>query len=296
MKKIKTLSVIMMLLTTFISGILTSCTKNENYIVDGSGSLVTVQLTVKDTISLSKIVPVLNDNNQHSTRASIHTRADDGTIDDFVPVIPNKYIAYFVAAEDKDSYKTGDIVKIISVNPGNNSITVPDIKYNIYVTNYNNKLSTENDLIDIQTKLPDASDSLYLSGDTTGVKFNNVNGGKISVSLKNLYAAVAVRNNDLTDGVTFAKDILKPIPYVLDTSKKWYYLYIKCPASVTTKTNSTITLKNCGSLTSYPLNEDIQADHKYEFTLNHKEGGGLYIDVSNIFKATPITYIIDLSF
>lgn len=215
MKSKKFVSVFLIILILIVGMSLNSCTTNKNEIIESGGSLATVNLTltVDDTIGLSKIVPVLKD---QPTRAFIHTRADgtsNSISDDFLPTIPTKYIAYFVADEDKDSYKAGAIVKIISVHPGKNNITVPDIKYNVYVTNYNVKpltgsVLTENDLTDIQENLPVASDSLCLSGDILGVNFDNSDkiSDTISVSLQNLYAAVAVRKNTLTSGVTFAKN------------------------------------------------------------------------------------------
>ena len=90
---------------------------------------------------------------------------------DFTPVLPTSFKAYFVSADATPYYAKGSIVKIANVVTGDNSITLPDIKYNVYVTNMESNLKVDNtkdkevNISSIYKSFPESNDFIYLYSD-----------------------------------------------------------------------------------------------------------------------------------
>lgn len=208
------------------------------------------------------------------------TRAGQTSSDStFSPTLPTTYKAYFVAEETKGQYKSGSIVKTAAVNDGTNIITVPAMKYNIYVTNYDiDKIPNSSD---IEASLPESSSTLYYYG--SNQKDLDSNGITLDVTLSNPYAAVAIYKNGCISSTPVYKD-----SNTYSESGNWYYLYIR-----DTKTNTKIPVNIAGyNADSYTLEKDISPDHIYQYTLSKSTStteGSLNIIVngfSNIYNSS----------
>ena len=131
---------------------LSSCTKKEIVQNNGDG-LVSVSMDLSSGVNVSRV-----------SRAS----------NDFVATVPTSYKVYFVSAEKTEEYNKGDIVKTADVVLGDNKITLPDIKYNIYVTNYvPSTPATEADIKSMIESIPVSSSILYLVKEDDNVIFNH---------------------------------------------------------------------------------------------------------------------------
>jgi hypothetical protein len=244
------------------------------------------------------------------------TRAD-ATPTNFTATVPSTFTAYFVSETTTSEYAKGAIVRIANVKTGDNSISVPAIPCNIYVTNYapekalsvNATTDAEANVQALENDLPMSSTTLYLFGKTDGVDFSAATSA--SVTLTNHYAAVCVQNNTNANSVNYISGVafngtgsityLANTAYVLDTNTPWYYLYIKATdtsnttlANTSATSNSTITL-NSSAFTkdlqnsTWPLDKDITADNIYQYTVSPTNGGqGATLTVNvNVFTGSP---------
>ena len=298
MKKFKSLPVVIsMIMATLISGIFMSCTKDENYIE--TPPTITVHLYIVDSVNVSRYVVKQK---SRATRAFLMTRAASGssTATNFAPeAMPTNFTAYFVAASNEDGYTAGALIKIIKVTAGDNSITLPNIAYHIYVTNYtstntlteNNTNKVERAVTGIRNSFPTGTTTLYLWGElTNSTTFSN---GTVKVDMKNPYAAIAILKNNFVTGATyngFNNAAGGSGTYATD-DKFWYYLYIEPqigPNNKETGTNTAVSLQNiAGGKKSFNLfDNSIIADYIYQYTItDNKSGCGLNINVDS-FKGT----------
>lgn len=230
------------LLSLMLVFILSSCSKKEVIETNDSKDNIQIFMNLSSGVNVSMI-----------SRAST----------DFIATIPIAYKVYFVASENSDIYKKGDIVKITDITLGENKITIPDLKYNIYISNYNPSVpSTESDIKSMIENIPISSSILYLTKKDDGVVFHDTK--IITETLVNNYSAVCILNNNFVTGAQFnisPTNNYETATYTLDGD--WYYLYVKG-----TSTNSTIWLKNIPYNTgSYKLLETIEPNHIYEYTV-----------------------------
>jgi hypothetical protein len=199
-----------------------------------------------------------------STRAIIN----GVTVPDFVPKVPNTFTAYFVANENTTKYPTAkdnaQVIDSVTVHTGNNYITVPAMKYKVFVTNYSNGnemnypgWSNWYTYPDALGQLPAGCTTLYLYGKNENMDFTNGAVGEIQMT--NPYAAVCVYNNNY---------ILQP-PYDNNghtdfvLSGQWYYCYIRSLSSTTT-TNIAINRS-----TNYKgIREQISPNNIYQYIID----------------------------
>ena len=240
---------------------------------------VTVSLNVNSGIEVSGSSSSMDKSTVNSTK-TLTTRA--GSVDkdnNFSATLPTSYTAYFVAAKAAKGYSKGAIVQKVTVKTGSNSISVPAIDCNIYVTNYDpytpiniDTTATtfkESDVVALEDSLPKSSTTLYLYGSSNADFSTSTTGTVVSakVNLTNHYAAVCVSNNKNTSstsinyvtGVAFnytSSDYsnkklpsreIKDYDKTSDTDNTWFYMYIKASGTtnntnVSTTSNSTISL------------------------------------------------------
>ena len=212
-----------------------SCSKDEQQVIIIEN--ITVQFSTKTLLDVVEL-------------PSFGTRA----IEDFTPVYPDQYKAYFVSNETKGQYTKGQLIKTVDVVSGTQSITIPKLEYNVYVTNYEQEgvWYTWNNAVE---QMPQTSTTLYLYG-KNNIDYSVVTEGTVEV--KNLYAAVMILNNEWVTG----------IPYSYDTGMKygtmglWYYLYIR---NDNTNTKVPVVQAYNGN---YTLKETIEANKVYQYTFN----------------------------
>lgn len=278
-----------------------SCSKDSslNNQTEKSVGSVTVSLNVNSGIEVSGSSSSMDKSTVNSTK-TLTTRAGETTVttpDPFtVDLSKYTYTAYFVAAETAGDYTAGDLVRKVTVKGGANSISVPAIKYNIYVTNYDpapaitpaKGSNQESAVQGLENQLPESSNStLYLFGSQRGADFSHTTDATTNVAtvkLTNHYAAVCIAANDFVKSVSYKPAPKDPNTYITSyaTSQNWFYMYIN--TKVTTIPNSIITLQNFSGTTpptSYDLNKKFDqksnplvADNVYMFTVNDDYTGG----------------------
>lgn len=220
-----------------------SCTKTENNYITVEN--VTVQLNSKEL--LETVVKPFG-----KMRASTTASASD-----YTHVFPATYKAYFVSKETKGEYTVGQVVKVIDVVAGGNTITIPKLNYDIYITNYEHsadKWYTWSNAID---QLPQSSTKLYLYG-KNNIDYSTVTEG--TVELSNPYAAVMVRDNRWVNGTP--KFYGDGRDYTKVTG--WHLLYIR-----TGNTNTQIPISIAGNPnTHFTLKRVIEANNIYQYTID----------------------------
>ena len=278
---------------------------------------VTVSLNVNSGIEVSGSSSSMDKSTVNSTK-TLTTRAGETTVttpDPFtVDLSSYKYTAYFVAAEEAGDYKAGDLVRKVTVTGGANSISVPAIKYHIYVTNYDpakpitpaTGSNQESAVKDIENQLPESSTStLYLFGSQSDADFSNTTDATknvATVKLNNHYAAVCIAANDFVKSVSYKQtttDNSRAYETSYSNNNTWFYMYIN--TDVITMPNSTIALQNFSGTTppSYDLNNKFDktsnplvADNVYMFTVNDDytgggtTGGATLTVLTDVFKQT----------
>jgi hypothetical protein len=274
-----------------------SCSQDSDLTNKTASSKTTDSVTV--SLNLNSGIEVSESQSPISRAAS--TRADATSPANFAATVPTKYTAYFVAAVKTDEFAKGALVRIVDVNTGSNTISVPAIPCNIYITNYtpetalsvNATTDAEASVKALEDDLPMSSTTLYLFGKTGGVDFSKATSA--SVTLTNHYAAVCVQNNTNANSVNYISGVafngtgsityLANTAYVLDTNTPWYYLYIKATdtsntalANTSATSNSTITLNSSAfpkdlQNSTWPLDKDITAANIYQYTVSPTNGG-----------------------
>lgn len=202
---------------------------------------------------------------------STYTRADN----DFKAELPSQFIAYFVAAENTENHKKGDIVEKCTVSIGDNQLKIPDIKYNIYITNYNTNPSTEAEIKAMIQSTPESSDILYLTKEDDNVIFHQTK--VVEETLENKYAAVCIYNNSFTTGAQYNNIPSTSVgTNIYKLKDSWYYLYIK-----SNNTNSTIWITGIPYCTgSIQLNKTIEPNYIYEFVVTDNTNCKFVVKVS----------------
>jgi hypothetical protein len=262
----KKLISILLLLEVIV--MVSSCSKNETNYLNPDSKEVRINLNVYNNIKITQV----------NSNASL-TRAESSPAS-FVPIFPTTFKAYFISAENTGVYSRGAIVKIVDVNMGNNSVTVPDIKYDVYVTNFNINLSSdkskdqESILKDMQSSFPESTTSIYLYGNENEVIFHQ--NQNTTVTMVNPYAAVCVLHNNFVTNVQY--NVSSSSPLATSTYKdsgkgNWFYLYLK-----STNTNSTIYLQNIPYNTgSYKLMKDIEPNNVYEYIVSDDKSNNKFV-------------------
>ncbi|MCH3992551.1 MAG: hypothetical protein LKF06_00520 [Prevotella sp.] len=275
---------------------------------------VTVSLNVNSGIEVSGSSSSMDKSTVNSTK-TLTTRA--GSVDkynNFSATIPTSYTAYFVAAKPAKGYSKGAIVQKATVTTTkSNSISVPAIDCNIYVTNYDpytpiniDTTATtfkESDVVALEDSLPKSSTTLYLYG-SSNADFSTPTTGTVvsaTVTLTNHYAAVCVSNNKNTSSTNYVTGVAfnytssdysnKELPFreikdydkTSDKNNTWFYMYIKAPGTknntnVSTTSNSTISLNQNAFATklansTWSLDKSITADEVYQYTVKATNGG-----------------------
>lgn len=257
--------------------VLASCSKVD--IHDLSPNPVIDRIDSVDIIMKISNEPEVNQIN--TTRAYVK---GDG---DFTPVLPTSFKAYFVSADATPYYAKGSIVKIANVVTGDNSITLPDIKYNVYVTNMESDLKSDNtkdqevNISSIDKSFPESNDFIYLYGYSKDLLFHN--NQNTNVTLGNPYAAVCIAHNQFATGAQY--NVQSSIgTKVYKDNGKWFYLYIKA-----SNTNSTIWITGIPYNTgSYLLSRDIKPNNVYEYIVSDsKEGNKFTVSVKDFIFNTP---------
>lgn len=188
-----------------------------------------------------------------ATRAVI----DGVTVPDFVPEVLTKFTAYLIANENKNGFSTNQFVDSVPVYTGSNYITVPAMKYKVYVSNYKYS-GMETNTWNYQNwysgyyqnpmgeGMPYSTTTLYLYGESD---LDFTNGAVGEVVLTNPYAAVCIYKNKY----------VMSTPYDYNNNSKecgvkgnWYYLYINCA-----KFNSTNLYILLGNFPDYPYSKNF---------------------------------------
>lgn len=243
---------LMIVLLGFI--IMASCTKNENhyYTVEN----VTVQLNSKEL--LETVVKPFG-----KMRASTTSSAPE-----YGHVFPASYKAYFVSKETKGEYTIGQVVKIIDVVAGGNTITIPKLNYDIYITNYEHSADKWYTWSNATEQLPQSSTNLYLYG-KNNIDYSTVTEG--TVELSNPYAAVMIRDNRWVNGTP--KFYGDGRDYTKVTG--WHLIYIR-----TGNTNTQIPIDIAGNPnTHFTLNRVIESNNIYQYTV---DGSVPYLNDGNL--------------
>lgn len=249
---------------------MSSCSKSE-IIPSSYYKEVKINLNVYNNVEITQV--------NNDATSSINSRAVS-SVSSFVPAFPTTFKAYFVSAENTGVYSKGAIVKIVDVNTGSNDITVPDIKYNVYVTNFSVNLSSDNSkdqesiLKNIQSSFPESTTSIYLYGNENDVIFHQ--NQNTTVTMINPYAAVCVLHNNFVTNVQYNVAPLSSLAtstYKDSGEGNWFYLYLK-----STNTNSTIYLQNIPYNTgSYKLMKDIKPNNVYEYIVSDDKSNNKFI-------------------
>lgn len=191
----------------------------------------------------------------------------------YVHLLPTSYTAYFVADETKGQYVTGQFIKSITVTPGLNSITVPQMKVKVYATNYtkggelqNNAWYTWNDAIQ---QMPQTSTTLNLLGNSS-IDYSTVTVGQVTMT--NPYSAVMIKKNTWVTSAPMSYDT--KMDYFLDSATNWYILYIR-----NNNTNTKIPISIPGNPNQhYTLSKPIVANKIYQYQIN----GNVLEDAGNL--------------
>lgn len=210
----------------------------------------------------------------------------------YVHIMPTSYKAYFVADETRGQYTQGQVVKTITVTEGMNSITIPKLKFKVYVTNYlkpNGNESQPNAWYTWSTavdQLPQTSHTLNLYGfNSIDYSINTVG----SVTVTNPYSAVMIKANQWVNGVPMSYDTQQN--YFLDSTTNWYILYIR-----NNNTNTKVPISIPGNPnTHYTLSKSIVANKIYQYEINGNVGdidGNLNIVVAPLEEG--VAEVIDL--
>lgn len=250
------------------SVVATSCSEDTYYI---NSEVLNKEVTLSTQGLISSTTDVFSSNGYQTL----------STTANYTHNIPNEFKAYFVSKEDRGQYVVGQVVRVEDVVTGDNSFIIPELEYDIYVTNYDHPNHEETISYawytwgDAVQQLPFGSDELYLFG-TTVIDYKEVDAGE--VTLENHYSAVMISNNEFVVG--------SPTHYTsnqqyTDANTSWYLKYIRYST-----TNTGITIKvNEYSNTVYNLDKPIEANKIYKYTIDgnvqDKDGGGLTVVVES---------------
>ena len=182
----------------------------------------------------------------------------------YTHTLPTSFKAYFVSTETRGQYTQGQVVKVIDVTTGSQTITIPKLSYNVYVVNYDHPTSDETQpyawytWANPEQQLPVTTSNIILFGKSL-IDYKTVTTGQ--VELHNYHSAVMIKNNVAIGGTpTFNTG---NVPYNLVANNDWYLLYIR---NATTSTAVPLSFTSPNG-TTYQLNKSILANKIYQYTL-----------------------------
>ncbi|MCH3984811.1 MAG: hypothetical protein LKK21_06680 [Prevotella sp.] len=190
-------------------------------------------------------------------------------VPDFVPEVPKQFTAYLIANENKNGYSINQFVDSVTVHTGSNHITVPAMKYKVYVSNYKypgmetNTWNWENWYSGhfsspMEWPFPGSTTILYLYGKNEKMDFTNGAVGEIKMT--NPYAAVCVYKNEYVR--------TPPIAYTkgeyFSQKGNWFYTYINCASSSRTNIGIMIT----PNIWYTYFNDKISANQIYQYVFS----------------------------
>lgn len=190
--------------------------------------------------------------------------------DSYNHILPDEFTAYFVAKETKGQYNTGDLIQTKTIKEGSNSVTVPKMEIAIYVTNYDEAATLQDNWYtwdNATEQLPSTSHELYLYGKNT-INFDSTLSGEVDVH--NPYAAVMIKDNEWVTDTPQSYDTNQKYESV---SADWYNLYIRL-----NDTNTKVPIKSVNGNTTYTLKRNIESNRIYQFILN----GDVATDTGNL--------------
>lgn len=206
--------------------------------------------------------------------------------------IPSEFTAYFIANETKGEFTKGELVETLTVNKGDNRITIPMMELTVYVTNFNKKGEWYTNSKAVEVHLPKSSDKLYLFG-SKDIDYSDADNLAESIDLLNPYAAVMIKNNQWLTGtpVVYSDGRAK---YSLvgqedENGHKWYNRYIRLSTS-----NTGVPLKHLDS--EYKIDHALEANMIYQFIFDGSvpvtNDGGLNVGTFGMDEgeATEIPY------
>lgn len=248
------------LLLSFV--VFASCTKNYNYNYEIENVIVTldaqklVTKVIKSPMLLASTTPLPDQEYSH--------------------IFPSEFKAYFISKETKGQYQQNQVVKVIDVTEGGNTITIPALDYKVIVTNYT-LTNTNNLLNQNKEQLPKTSKVLYLYGDNN-INYSTTTTGTVEV--KNDYASLQVFKNEVTPESIFQTN------QVFLKTPNWYVVYLRNQnGGENISTNVQIPVKklngqvdNYNSSQAFPVLTANQV-HKIIFTndVGDGEGGNLNV-------------------
>lgn len=247
------LSVFLILLITIFVG----CSKKEATIIIVEN--VEVHLNTKSVFNIEQ--------EGFSTRSATT---------EYQHVYPTEFKAYFIATESKGPYIQGQLVKTVDVINGLQSITIPKLKYTVYVTNYEKEGSwyTWPDAIE---QMPLASDVLYLYGFNIIDYSTDIYGEVIA---KNPWSAIMIEDNEYFDPDKDPLEYNSNSNYVL-TDEGWWLKYVR------DNHNSAVWLKYPWMVgnTQLGLNLDVLPNkiYKYRMTIPETSEEGNFEIITETF-------------
>lgn len=190
---------------------------------------------------------------------SVETEGFRSTADELT--IPSNFKAYFIAAESKGPYTTGDLIKTLDVSTGVQTIEVPKLKYNVYVTNYDKSGDWYiwNDAIE---QLPKASFELYLYGKNT-IDYVTQTVGEVKVN--NPYSAIFI-NKEFLDPARTPREFDGGLGEYNTFNSEWFYMFVR------KRHNSQVWITQYNGNKSYQWSEDVVANKIYRYRFNNDPG------------------------
>ena len=236
-------------------------------------AVVLLTLIVGCTKEREVIVVVPNVEVHLSTKSVFNVEQEGfstrSTTTEYQHVYPTSYKAYFIAAESKGPYTSGQLVTTIDVKEGMQTVTVPKLKYTVYVTNYEKEGSwyTWEKPLD---QMPHASDVLYLFGSNV-IDYGTQLDGEVKV--QNPWSAIMIENHELFDPLQVPKEYTSGKNYKLTDG--WWLLYVR------NKHNTAVWMKYPRATHSTHLSLTLEVDpnkvYKYKMTAP-------YTDQNNNFE------------
>lgn len=248
---------LILLLTIFVG-----CSKEESTIIVVEN--VEVQLNTKSVFNIEQ--------EGFSTRS---------TTTEYQHVYPTKFKAYFIAAESKGPYTKEQLVATIDVKEGMQTITVPKLKYTVYVTNFEHTSEgwyTWNKPLD---QMPLASDVLYLFGSNV-IDYSTAIYGEVTA--RNPWSAIMIENYEYFAPNIAPLEYTSTSNYVLTADEGWWLKYVR------NKHNTVVWLKYpwMTGNTQLELQLDVLPNkvYKYRMTTPETSDKGNFEVITETFNET----------
>ena len=175
-------------------------------------------------------------------------------------VYPTKFKAYFIADEPQGPYTLGQLVATIDVDTGMQTITVPKLRYKVYVTNFEHTSEGWYTWKDSLDQMPFASDKLFLFGSNV-IDYGTELTGEVLV--KNPWSAIMIEDHVLFDPLQTPLEYTSQKNYTR-TPDGWWLLYVR------NKHNTAVWVKYPGATESTLLELTLEVVpnkiYKYKMT------------------------------